>query len=68
MKTRVEELGTGELEARLYKALRRAEDRNLPEAARLAKLRFAEVAWGELLKRARRGQGGAREAVGVGSA
>lgn len=63
MKTRVQELETADLEARLYNALRRAEDRTLPEAARLAKLKFAEVAWGELLKRARRGQGGAREAV-----
>lgn len=64
MKTRVEELSTAELEARLYNALRRAEDREIPEAARLAKLKFADVAWGELLKRARRGDRRARGAVG----
>jgi hypothetical protein len=54
MKTRVEQLAAGELQARMYAALRRSEDLRLPEAARLAKLRFAETAWGELLRRQRR--------------
>lgn len=66
IKTRVEQLATAELEARLYSALRRSEDFNLPEAARLAKLRFAETAWGELLRRQRRERrGGAAQGAAL---
>jgi hypothetical protein len=55
MKTRVEQLPTAELEARLYRALARTEDRRLSDVARLSKLEFIDKAWEELQRRRHRG-------------
>lgn len=58
MKTRVEQLPTAELEARLYRALARTEDRRLSDVARLSKLEFIDKAWEELQRRRHRRSGG----------